>query len=109
MTLYKQGKISVEQYQSFVEGIYLKKIQLEDELKQLIETQNERKALYKEIENMQILANNMLLRNGYDAETISKFVKYIDVYSESEIEFFVNVDDVFFKKNLMKWRDNGHG
>lgn len=42
----------------------------------------------------------MLLRNGYDVEIISRFVKYIDVYSESEIEIVFNVDDVFFKKIL---------
>lgn len=44
--------------------------------------------------------NSMLFRNSYDAEIISRFVKYIDVYSESEIEIVFNVDDVFFKKIL---------
>ena len=33
----------------------------------------------------------MLLLNGYEAEIISRFVKYIDVYSESEIEIVFNI------------------
>lgn len=97
---YKQEKITAEQYQAFVEEVYLKKEQLEDKLNQLYEEQNAMKASYKEAEHTHLLANSMLLRNGYDAEIISRFVKYIDVYSESEIEIVFNVDDVFFKKIL---------
>lgn len=58
------------------------------------------KTSYKEVEHTQMLANSMLLLNGYEAEIISRFVKYIDVYSESEIEIVFNIDDVFFKKIL---------
>ena len=97
---YKQDKITAEQYQAFVEEVYIKKEQLEDKLNQLYEEQNAMKASYKEAEHTHLLANSMLLRNGYDAEIISRFVKYIDVYSESEIEIVFNVDDVFFKKIL---------
>ena len=97
---YKQEKITAEQYQAFVEEVYIKKEQLEDKLKQLYEEQNAMKTSYKEAEHTHLLANSMLLRNGYDAEIISRFVKYIDVYSESEIEIVFNVDDVFFKKIL---------
>ena len=97
---YKQEKITAEQYQAFVEEVYLKKEQLEDKLNQLYEEQNAMEASYKEAEHTHLLANSMLLRNGYDAEIISRFVKYIDVYSESEIEIVFNVDDVFFKKIL---------
>lgn len=67
------------------------------------------KTSYKEAEHTHLLANSMLLRNSYDAEIISRFVKYIDVYSESEIEIVFNVDDVFFKKYLMNWRNKRHG
>ena len=97
---YKQDKITAEQYQAFVEKVYIKKEQLEDKLNQLYEEQNAMKTSYKEAEHTHLLANSMLLRNGYDAEIISRFVKYIDVYSESEIEIVFNVDDVFFKKIL---------
>ena len=38
----------------------------------------------------------MILCEIYDADIISKFVKYIDVYSESELEIVFDVDDVFF-------------
>lgn len=55
---------------------------------------------YQAFVEAHLLANSMLFRNSYDAEIISRFVKYIDVYSESEIEIVFNVDDVFFKKIL---------
>ena len=48
----------------------------------------------------QEIANDMYLSKGYDPIVISKFVKYIDVYSESEIEIFFDVDDVFFNKMI---------
>lgn len=79
---YKQDKITAEQYQAFVEEVYIKKEQLEDKLKQLYEEQNAMKTSYKEAEHTHLLANSMLFRNSYDAEIISRFVKYIDVYSE---------------------------
>lgn len=34
----------------------------------------------------------MVLCDVYDADAIGKLVKYIDVYSESEIEIFFDVD-----------------
>ena len=48
---YKQEKITAEQYQAFVEEVYLKKEQLEDKLNQLYEEQNAMKASYKEAEH----------------------------------------------------------
>lgn len=98
--LYKQGKLTIEQYQSFIEEINLPKERLENKLNQLHEEQESMEETFKKAENTQMIANNMLLRNGYDFEIISKFVKYIDVYNESEIEIVFDVDDVFFNKMI---------
>lgn len=94
--LYKQGKLTVEQYQDVIDEMYCSKEQLEKKLKGLLEEQKSMEKAYQQAETTQMIANEMLLCNGYDSAIISKFVKYIDVYSESEIEIFFDVDDVFF-------------
>ena len=94
--LYKQGKISAVQYQDTIEELHCLKEQLEEKLKKLIEEQETIKKASNHAEATQKIANEMLLFNGYDSAVISRFVKYIDVYSESEIEIFFDVDDVFF-------------
>lgn len=98
--LYKQGKITVEQYQAFVEEMYLFKNELEAKLEQMLREQKKMKDTCKNLEQTQEIANDMLLCNGYDPVIISKFVKYIDVYNESEIEILFDVDDVFFNNMI---------
>lgn len=98
--LYKLGKITVEQYQTFVEELHSLKCDLEEKLVRMKEEQMNMKEACKNLEQTQEIANDMYLNNGYDPIVISKFVKYIDVYSESEIEIFFDVDDVFFNKMI---------
>ncbi|MDO5406978.1 MAG: hypothetical protein Q4F28_06585 [Eubacteriales bacterium] len=40
------------------------------------------------------------MKNGFDPEIASKFIKYIDVYSNSKVEIFFDIDDVFFNQMI---------
>lgn len=94
--LYKQGKISAEQYKAIIEEIYSSKELLEEKLRLLNEELQSIEDIQSNVQTTQEIANEMILCEIYDADIISKFVKYIDVYSESELEIVFDVDDVFF-------------
>ena len=78
------------------EAFRISKELLEEKLRLLNEELQSIEDIQSNVQTTQEIANEMILCEIYDADIISKFVKYIDVYSESELEIVFDVDDVFF-------------
>jgi butyrate kinase len=96
--LYKQNKISAEQYKRAIEAMYEEKTILE---KELSKKQNELEQYRKQSEQLDMkkkLLDKQFSITESDSKQLKNIIKYVDVYSNDEVEIVYNFDDTFLQE-----------